>query len=88
MLCLPASRMGTLLSEIDAGQLENPSQNIEGCFPDRSRTSAGIISRKVRKHQNEKVVKHMEKHRGAALHWFQNGHPMRTVNTQHEAMLV
>jgi hypothetical protein len=21
------------------------------------------------------------------LHWFQNGHPMKTVNTQHEAML-
>ena len=28
----------------------------------------------------------MEKHRGAALHWFQNGHSIRQL-TQHEAVL-
>jgi hypothetical protein len=26
-------------------------------------------------------------HRGAALHWLQNGHPMKTVHIQHRGML-
>ena len=29
----------------------------------------------------------MEKHRGAAIHWFQNGHPMKTLVERHEEML-
>ena len=29
----------------------------------------------------------MEKHRGAAIHWFQNGHPMKTLIERHDEML-
>ena len=29
----------------------------------------------------------MEKHRSAALHWFQDGHPMKTVIAQHDTVL-
>jgi hypothetical protein len=39
------------------------------------------------KHQKEKVVRPMEKHRGAAIHWFQNGHPMKTMISHHDGVL-
>jgi hypothetical protein len=29
----------------------------------------------------------MEKHRGAAIHWLQNGHPMKTLIERHGGML-
>ena len=29
----------------------------------------------------------MMKHRGAAIHWFQNGHPMKTLVERHEEMM-
>jgi hypothetical protein len=29
----------------------------------------------------------MVKHRGAAIHWFQNGHPMKTLVERHEEMM-
>ena len=35
----------------------------------------------------EKKVEQMEKHRGAAVHWFQNGHPMKTMIERHDEML-
>jgi hypothetical protein len=31
---------------------------------------------------------HGEAHGEAALHWFQNGHPMKTVTARHDAMLA
>jgi hypothetical protein len=39
------------------------------------------------KHLKGKVVRQMEKHRGAAIHWFQNGHPMKALITHHDEML-
>ena len=39
------------------------------------------------KHLKEKVVRQMKKHRGAAIHWFQNGHPMKALITHHKEML-
>jgi hypothetical protein len=39
------------------------------------------------KHQKEKVVREMEKHRGAAIHWFQNRHTMKALITHHDGML-
>ena len=29
----------------------------------------------------------MGKHRGAAIHWFQNGHPMKTLIAQHDEVV-
>ena len=60
-----------------------PDEN--GCYPDWSRTCAGKHMYKF-KHQKEKVVRQMEKHRGA-IHWFQNGHPMKALITHHDGML-
>jgi hypothetical protein len=71
------------------GNLE--PDNKDGCYPDWSRARAGRQVYKFKrptKHQEEKVVRHMEKHRGAALHWFQNGHPMKTVTARHDATRV
>ena len=34
-----------------------------------------------------KVVRQMEKHSGAAIHWFQNGHPMKTLIAQHDEVV-
>ena len=52
----------------------------DGCYPDWSRTSTG-------KYVNEKVVKHMGDAQRRCLALVQNGHPMKAVNTQHEAVL-
>ena len=71
------------------GNLE--PDNKDGCYPDWSRARAGRQVYKFKrptKHQEEKVVRHMEKHRGAALHWFQNGHPMKTVTARYDATRV
>jgi hypothetical protein len=66
--------------------IDNLEPNNEGCYPDWRFTSAGKYKYTF-KHRTEKVVKQMEKHRGAAIHWFQNGHPMKTLVERHEEML-
>ena len=66
--------------------IDNLEPDAEGCYPDWSSTSAGKFKYTF-KHQTEKVVQQMMKHRGAAIHWFQNGHPMKTLVERHEEMM-
>ena len=66
--------------------IDNLEPDNEGCYPDWSSTSAGKFKFTF-KHQTEKVVQKMMKHRGAAIHWFQNGHPMKTLVERHEDMM-
>ena len=41
----------------------------------------------VFKHLKLKIAQLFEKHRNAAIHWFQNGHPMKSWITESEDML-
>ena len=66
--------------------IDNLEPDENRCYPDWSRTYAGKNMYKF-KHQKQKVVRLMEKHRGAAIHWFQNGHSMKTMITQHDGVL-
>ena len=61
--------------------IDNLEPDGNGCYPDWSAASAGKYKYKF-KHQRQ-----MEKHRGAAIHWFQNGHPMKTLIERHDEML-
>jgi hypothetical protein len=66
--------------------IDNLEPGKEGQYPDWSATSAGKYKYTF-KHREEKIVAQMEKHRGAAVHWFQNGHPMKTMIERHDEML-
>jgi hypothetical protein len=66
--------------------IDNLEPDKEGCYPDWSSFRAGKFKYTF-KHQTEKVVQQMMKHRGAAIHWFQNGHPMKTLIERHEEMM-
>ena len=39
----------------------------------------GVGRAQIQTPERKGGVKPMKKHRGAALHWFQNGHPMKTA---------
>ena len=66
--------------------IDNLEPGKEGQYPDWSATSAGKYKYTF-KHRKEKIVAQMEKHRGAAVHWFQNGHPMKSMIERHDEML-
>ena len=66
--------------------IDNLEPGKEGRYPDWSATSAGKY-KYTSKHRREKIVAQMEKHRGAAVHWFQIGHPMKTMTERHGEML-
>lgn len=70
--------------------IDNMEPDENGCYPGWSRTCAGAHVREHMykfKHLKGKVVRQMEKHRGAAIHWFQNGYPMKALITHHDGML-
>ena len=66
--------------------IENLEPDEKGCYPDWSAASAGKYKYEF-KHRMENVVKQMETHTGAAIHWFQNGHPMKSMIEWHDEIL-
>ena len=59
----------------------NREPNKEGVYPDWADPAYVFKFREV------KIVNLFESHRNAAIHWFQNGHPMKTWITDCEELL-
>ena len=52
--------------------VDNHEPNADGIYPDWADKDY------VFKHRELKIVKLFERHRNAAIHWFQNGHPVKS----------
>ena len=56
-------------SNIQKAIVDNHEPNARSIYPDWADKAF------VFKHREFKIVKLLERHRNAAIHWFQNGHP-------------
>ena len=68
-------------NSIQKSIMANHEPNEEGVYPDWA------DKQYVFKYPEVKIVNLFEIHRDAAIHWFQNGHPMKSWITNSEEML-
>ena len=66
---------------VQEATMANHEPNKEGVYPDWADPAY------VFKFREMKIVDLFETHRNAAIHWFQNGHPMKTWITDCEELL-
>jgi hypothetical protein len=69
-------------SNIQQATVDNHEPNAEGTY-----TRTGPTRIRLQAPREFKIVQLFERHRNAAIHWFQNGHPMKSWITDSEGML-
>jgi hypothetical protein len=67
-------------ANIQTAIMANHEPNDKGVYPDWA-------DHFVFKHREAKIVKLFERHRNAAIHWFKNGHPVKSWITNSAELL-